>query len=122
MISCGSQPAKMAKEEVHFKNFGLATCLASSFKIEELTEDLSKAGNGYIQRGNMSTDAYGELRLMAKSWQEKDYPSKHGGQVRSAKCIDLYNSEELHQLYLKHTPCKSIKNWWDKEDYIKNCK
>ena len=122
LTACGSQPTKMVKEELYFKNFGIAVCFASSFKIDELTEDLSKAGNGYIQRGNVSLDAYDKLRGLAKLWQKKDYPSKQGGQVKSAKCIDFYNSDDLHQLYLKYTPCKSKKGWWDKDDYIKSCK
>jgi len=126
LLGCGNQPAnkmaKMVKEETYFKNFGLAVCLSSSFKIDELTDDLSKAGNGYSQRGNVSPDAYDEIRRLAKVWQAKDYPSKHGGQVKSAKCIDFYHSDDLHQLYLKYTPCQSTKGWWSKEDYIESCR
>lgn len=118
-----SQPAnKMVKEEQYFKNFGLANCIAASFQIETLTEDLSRTANGYIQRGNMSTEAYDALRRLSAVWQKKDYPSQYGGQVKSAKCMDFYHSDDLHQLYLQHTPCQSIENWWGKADYNKNCR
>lgn len=122
LAACGNQPIKMPNEEVYFKNFGLAVCLSSSFQIKELTDDLSKAGNGYVQRGNMAPEAYDELRTLNKLWQQKDYPSKHGGQVKSARCMDFYRSDDLHELYLKHTPCQSKKNWWDKKDYEKSCR
>ncbi len=122
LAACGSHATKPVKEELYFKNFGLAICFASSFDSEELAKDTNKAVNGYIQRGNMSLDVYDELRDLVKVWQNKDYQSKDGGQVNSAKCIDLYNSDDLHQLYLKHTPCKSLDNWWDKKDYKESCK
>ncbi|MBX2846994.1 MAG: hypothetical protein KTR16_01640 [Acidiferrobacterales bacterium] len=82
---------------------------------------LAKQPNGYIQRSNMSPEAYDELRSRNKLWQKKSYPSKHGGQVKSARCMDFYRSDELHNLYLKHTPCDSKENWWDNQDYKKIC-
>lgn len=69
----------------------------------------------------MSPEAYDELRALNTVWQKKNYPSKHGGQVKSARCMDFYHSDDLHNLYLKHTPCQSKKNWWDEEDYNKSC-
>jgi len=52
----------------------------------------------------------------------KDYPSKHGRQANSAKCFDLYSSDDLANLFEKYDPCASKEAWLIEDDYIKKCK
>lgn len=72
-----------------------------------------------MARGNVALEAYEELRKVVDSWLAKDFPSKHGGQVQSAKCIAMYNSQELSELFKKYDPCASKTSWLDPSEYTK---
>lgn len=109
------------KEKLNFKNYALAVCLGSAFKSDETTSDFNKSANGYMERGNMSLEAYEELRDLVDKWLVKNYPSKHGGQVNSAKCFDLYHSSELTKIFNQYDPCHSKENWISEEDYKESC-
>ena len=84
--------------------------------------DFNKSANGYMQRGNMPIEAFEALRSSVDTWLSKDYPSKNGGQVNSAKCFDFYSSEDLAKLFTKYNPCASKASWLDKEEYEKQCR
>lgn len=56
-----------------------------------------------MERGDFPLEAYEEVRETANEWLQKDYPSKRGGQVNSAKCIDFYLSEELETILDRYT-------------------
>ena len=119
--ACSPTPIKKQQEKSYFSNFALAICLGSAFDDDSVKSDFNKAANGYMERGNMPIEAINEMRGLVDSWLKKDYPSKHGGQVNSAKCFDFYHSEELAQLFKKYDPCKSEKGWLSKEDFNKAC-
>lgn len=69
----------------------------------------------------MSLEAYEELRAVNLTWLEKDYPSKHGGQVNSAKCFDLFKSPEVLNLYNRHDPCLPANEWLDPNEMNESC-
>lgn len=114
--------ASTTLEEKAFKKFTFSICLGTAFNMEGVKDDANKSSNAYRIRGNMSGKALDEARHLANEWLKKSYLSKSGGQIQIMKCIDLYESKELLNLYKKHTPCNSKTNWYDTEDYKKQCK
>lgn len=120
-VGCAAVPAHDSTEYENFKNFAMAICVGSAFSDEAVKSDFNKSANGFMERGNMPLEAYGDLRALVNKWLNKNYPSKHGGQVSSAKCFDLVNSQELVQLYGKYDPCDSKAGWLSQENFEKSC-
>lgn len=100
LASCATVERGVKSEEGSLlKNYGLAVCLGAAFESDELGRDVNKSANGYMERGSLPLEAYEAVREAANEWLQRDYPSKHGGQVKSAACIDFYNSAELEAIF-----------------------
>lgn len=121
MQGCTSAQNQENMELTNFRSYALATCLGAAFKDPAVQSDFNKAANGFMERGHMSLEAYEELRAVNLTWLEKDYPSKHGGQVNSAKCFDLFKSPEVLNLYNKHDPCLLVNEWLDPNEFKEAC-
>lgn len=120
--SCASMTEKdMSSENESFEKYAAAICFGSAFDSDAVKADFNKAANGFMEQGNMPLEAYEELRLLVKGWLQKDYPSKHGGQVQSAKCFDLIDSAELQLLFETYNPCSSREDWLSETDYNRAC-
>jgi hypothetical protein len=115
---------KQESEKTLFSNFTLALCLGMAYEkdSQKLASDVGKAASGYAEFGHMDLEAYEEARELIKTWLKKDYQSKTGGQVEIMKCIDLFESEDLTNLYLKHDPCKKPDQWLDESEFKSHCK
>ena len=124
ILSCScavKQINQTAQEEIIFKKFTLSICLGSAFEAKEMKYDANKAANAYRIRGNMPAEAIDESRKLVDKWLNKSYLSKSGEQIQVMKCIDLYESNDLLNIYKKYSPCNNKKNWYDSEDYIRQC-
>lgn len=121
IVACTPTKNTSTQESLHFRNYSLAICLGSAFESEETKSDFNKAANGYMERGNMPIEGHEEARLLVDTWLNKNYQSKHGGQVNSAKCFDLYHSSELSKLFERFDPCQSKDSWLSEDDYYKSC-
>lgn len=97
LASCSTieRPVEHQEGSSLLQKYGLAVCLGAAFESPELRSDVNKAAVGYMERGDFPLEAYEEVREIANEWLQKDYPSKRGGQVNTAKCIDFYLSEDL---------------------------
>lgn len=120
-VGCTAVPGHDSTEYENFKNFAMAICVGSAFSDEAVKADFNKSASGFMERGNMPLNAYEDLRNLVDRWLNKDYPSKHGGQVNSAKCFGLVGSQELAQLYDKHDPCDSEEGWLSRESFEESC-
>lgn len=121
ILSCSQNNFKNTSEENNFLNYALSICLGSAFENEITKSDFNKSANGFMERGNMPLEAYEELRTLVDIWLQKNYPSKHGGQVNSAKCIDFYVSNDVQLVFGKYNPCKSKGSWLNEEDFSRSC-
>lgn len=110
-------------ERVKFKNFTLAVCMNMAYgeSSDTLLNEASLAANGYREFSNIDLNAYDASRNLISKWLNKDYTSKSGGQINLMKCIDLYNSPDLENIFSKYDPCKSKESWLDQNEYIKYC-
>ena len=121
LTACAVQPVNDSAELKNFRNYALGSCLGAAFSGADLAADLNKTLNAYIEFGNMPLEAYEELRELNKVWLAKDYPSKHGGQINSMKCFDVYDSAQVLELYKKYDPCKSKDMWIDNASFERAC-
>ena len=122
LTACVSNKIQVVKEQLYFKKYAVSTCLRQSFDYSPLKDDAFIAVDAYLQKGNMPLEAYDELEILVDLWRNKDYSTKDGEQVHIPKCLDLYESKDLGDLYQKYTPCKEPDSWLNKESYIKSCK
>lgn len=109
-------------ESINFNNYAYAICVGSAFNIKEVKEDANRSANGHMEHGNISLDAYQELRKRVDIWLAKDYVSKSGKSLQIMKCNDFYNSGEIQKIYHKYDPCKSSEGWLDLTDFNRQCK
>jgi len=109
--------------KIMFKNYVLSICINNAYgdTSNPLLKEASQAANGYREFSNMGLDAYEAARHEISRWLKKDYSSKHGGQIRLMKCIDLYNSPALEKIFNQYDPCKDKKVWIDQSEYIQQC-
>lgn len=122
LTACVSNEVKITKEQIYFKKYALSTCLHQSFDYSPLKDDAFIAVDAYLQKGNMPLEAYDMLEVLVDEWRNKNYTTKDGEQVRIPKCLDLYESKDLYNLYQKYTPCKEPDSWLSKERYVESCK
>ena len=124
ILSCScavKQISQPTLEETTFKKFTLSICLGTAFEEKEIKKDANKSANAYQMRGNMPPEAIDESRNLVDKWLHKSYLSKSGKQIQIMKCIDLYESNDLLNIYKKYSPCNNKKNWYDPEDYVRQC-
>jgi hypothetical protein len=121
LTACAVRPVNDSAELKNFRNYVLGSCLGAAFSGTDAAADLNKALIAYMELGNMPLEAYQELRELNKVWLEKDYSSKHGRQVNSMKCFDMYNSAQVLELYKKYDPCKLKDAWMDRASFEKAC-
>lgn len=108
-------------ETINFYNYAQSICIGSAFNIKEVKEDANRAANGYMESGNISLNAYQELRDRVDVWLAKKYISKTGKSLQIMKCNDFYHSGEIQGIYQKYDPCKTTDGWLDITDYNKQC-
>ncbi|MGN0920192.1 MAG: T6SS amidase immunity protein Tai4 family protein [Cellvibrio sp.] len=118
---CATVQPENTKEFENFRNYALGVCLGAAFPGSEVASDVNKALNGYLDRGNMSLEAYDEIRVFTQVWLAKDYSSKSGTQIQSMKCFDFSASDDVVSIYKKYDPCKSKQAWLDGACFVEAC-
>ncbi len=108
LLGCSPQAIKTNNlENINFNNYAYAICIGSAFDTSEVKEDANRSANGHMEHGNISLDAYQELRDRVDIWLAKNYVSKSGKSLQIMKCNDFYNSGEIQKIYHQYDPCKS---------------
>ena len=121
LAACTTTPVKPTPEEVLFNNIALAICMGSIADNGASKTDFNRTAMSYFERSHLSPETLERIRELSNQWLTKSYPSKHGGQINNAKCIDMFNSQDLQRLYQKETPCSSVDSWLIKDDFDKSC-
>jgi len=123
--SCAAKDYSFKEDtnKVMFKNYTLAVCINMAYgeSSEPLLKEASLAANGYREFSNIDLSAYEASRGLISKWLSKDYASKQGGQINLMKCIDLYNSPDLDNIFIQFDPCKNKNSWLDQNEFIKHC-
>lgn len=123
LFSCSTYNGRTANlENINFFNYAYTICIGSAFNDIEVKEDANRSANGYMIRGNISLDAYQELREHIDTWLSKNYISKSGKSLQLMKCNDFYNSKEIQIIFNKYDPCKSVEGWLDAANFDSQCK
>lgn len=86
------------------RNYALARCLSQAFPGSPLAPDASASAAGYLERGSVSADAYGEIAKLADEFLAHKYPSLSGQALQTMKCIDLFHSSDLDRVVRRFAP------------------
>ncbi|MDZ4264079.1 MAG: T6SS amidase immunity protein Tai4 family protein [Pseudomonadota bacterium] len=122
VIGCSQSTVKIkTSENINFFNYAYSICIGSAFNPDEVKEDANRSANAYMEQGNISLDAYQELRDRIDIWLAKKYLGKNGEPLQIMKCNDFYNSGEVQDIYDKYDPCKSSEGWLDIDDFNMRC-
>lgn len=119
--ACHAHQLNHSTEKQLFKNYALSMCLATEYKEGDIYNDSLKALNGYREFENMSLEANGKLNKAYQKWSVIAYPSKKGGNVELARCIDFQNSDDVVVIFENNNPCKDAQSWNTKEEYNAKC-
>ncbi|MCP3849935.1 MAG: hypothetical protein GY694_06820 [Gammaproteobacteria bacterium] len=79
LTACSVKTTKLVSlENINFHKYAYAICVGSAFKNDETKEDANRIANGHMEHGNISLEAYQELRTHIDIWLAKKYDSKSG--------------------------------------------
>jgi len=90
-----------------FENYALAMCLASEYTDGDIYNDAITSLNGYREFSNMPLESYTKLNAAYEKWSSIPYPSKEGGDINLARCIDFQNSKDIAVIFEEFN--KSVK-------------
>jgi len=90
-----------------FENYALAMCLASEYTDGDIYNDAITSLNGYREFSNMPLESYAKLNAAHEKWSSIPYPSKEGGDINLARCIDFQNSKDIAVIFEEFN--KSVK-------------
>lgn len=122
MLGCALQsnsPRNAQWEQ--FQDYAQAICLGSTFDDDSVKQDFNRLASGIFEKSNISIDAVERLRDLIQIQLKKDSPSKHGGQVQSAKCLAVTKSSELREIFELYDPCKNKETWLNPDEYQEAC-
>jgi len=86
-------------EKQLFENYALAMCLASEYTDGDIYNDAITSLNGYREFSNMPLESYAKLNAAYEKWRSIPYPSKEGGDINLARCIDFQKSKDISIIF-----------------------
>lgn len=106
LCGCSAVTPKSNETEMLFKNYALSSCISYGFDEASAKEAASAAARGYFELGDLPVEAHSEAAMLSKEFLKQEYKSKHNANLSLMKCIDFYQSQELHNIYLQHASKK----------------
>ena len=82
-----------------FKNWVLSRCLSYIFQDKEQRQDALNTASAYLEQSTFSVEQLLSSEPLIKSFLSRKYQGSIKGTFNIKKCIDLYNSQQLDDLY-----------------------
>jgi hypothetical protein len=103
LTSCTSTAnfSSTAFQKSTYKNWVLSRCISKIATDEKLKQDALNSASAYLEQSDLSVDAVTNADPLIDSFLQRNYQGSIPGTFNTKKCIDLFNSNELDQLYLK---------------------
>ncbi|MCG6201200.1 T6SS amidase immunity protein Tai4 family protein [Psychromonas antarctica] len=90
---------EISDQKIIYKNWVLSRCLSYSLKNEEEKKDALNTASSYLEQSNLSVESLLNSEPLIHKFIEKKYQGSISGTFEIKKCIDLYSSSELDELY-----------------------
>ncbi len=100
LLSCVQTQNNTADiENLHFKNWALSRCLSEIASNTADKQDALNTASGYLENSSLPIEAFENADKLIKTFINKSYSGSIPGTFNTKKCIDLFYSDELEQLY-----------------------
>jgi hypothetical protein len=84
-----------------YKNWVLSRCLSKAFPSEPLKQDALNSASSYLEISTLPLDAFTGADQLIDSFLLRNHQGSIPGTFNAKKCIDLFNSDELENIYKK---------------------
>ncbi len=84
-----------------YKNWVLSRCISKIAADEKLKQDALNSASAYLEQSDLPVEAFTNSDPLIDTFLLRNYQGSIPGAFNTKKCIDLFNSDELEQLYLK---------------------
>ncbi|WP_025502395.1 T6SS amidase immunity protein Tai4 family protein [Vibrio parahaemolyticus] len=100
-LSVTASPLSTQSDEQLFKNFALASCIATYYKGSDVAKDAITAMQGYREFSELPLESFFEVSYLLEKDDMASYKSKNGSIIELAYCVDFSNSASVKKLYTK---------------------
>ena len=102
LTSCASSEYKNVEykhQKEIFKNWVLSRCLSYTFTDKSQKQDALNTASAYLEESKLSVEQLLSSEPLIKKYLSIIYQGSIKGTFNTKKCIDLFNSKELDDLY-----------------------
>ena len=93
--------SESAHQKEIFKSWVLSRCLSYTFQDKNQKQDALNTASAYLEQSTLSVEQLLSAEPLIKQYLARDYQGSIKGTFNTKKCIDLFNSRELEDLYNK---------------------
>ncbi len=102
LVSCavpGKVPEDRDSQRNIFKDWVLSRCLSYTLKDGEQKQDALNTASAYLEKSTLSVEQIISSEPLIKKYLSRNYQGSISGSFSTMKCIDLFNSQELDEMY-----------------------
>lgn len=86
-------------QETTYKTWVLSYCLSKIAPDAASKQDALNTANAYFEQSNLPIEAFNAAEPLIQKYLDKNYTGSIPGTFNTKKCLDLYQSDDLSQLY-----------------------
>lgn len=79
----------------------LSRCITKITTDEKFKQDALNSASAYLEQSNLSIEAFTDADPLVDSFLQSNYQGSIPGTFNTKKCINLFDSDELENLYLR---------------------
>ncbi|SQD77192.1 T6SS amidase immunity protein Tai4 family protein [Moritella yayanosii] len=102
IASCSSAAMKEAdslNQKTLYKNWVLSRCLAAIVDDKKQKKDAFNTASAYLEVSNLPVEYFLASETLMQQFISLEYQGSISGSFNTKKCIDLFGSKELDNLY-----------------------
>jgi hypothetical protein len=86
-------------QKIIYKNWVLSRCLSYTLQDSSQKQDALNTASAYLEQSSLSVEQLLDSEPLIQTFLSRNYQGSIKGTFNTQKCIDLFNSEELDELY-----------------------
>ena len=96
---CKPKSTQVEPQEVIYKNWALSYCLSKIAPDAASKQDALNTASAYFEKSNLPVESFSAAEPLIQKYLDKNYTGSIPGTFNTKKCIDLYESDELVELF-----------------------
>ncbi len=82
-----------------YKSWVLSRCLSYTFQNENMKQDALNTASAHFEQSTLPVEKFLDSEPIIQKFLSRNYQGSIEGTFNTKKCIDLFNSHELEELY-----------------------